>query len=202
MRINFIYVVFVVTAFCFIFSGCSKNNDDKFSYRDLKFDKLKLAAEIRDENLKIKFNPPINWHMKQPEFSRKVESYSKNSDSSEKHFFYTPVYLFFNDSTNSLLNVGFVNSSDSTLSLNEKLNYYKNLVSNKYYKYNLTVDEFVHSNIHFTQFKYEIGNFINNKIVFQSKNIIVTFDFTVLKKNYTKELEYIKSAISSIKLID
>ena len=202
MRINFIYAILFVAAFLFVLSGCSKKNNDMPAYRNLKFDKSKLAAEISDEKLKIKFNPPINWQIIQPEFSRKVESFSKNSESTEKNFFYTPVYLFFNDSTNSLLNVGYVDSPDSSLSLNDKLNYYKNLVSNKYHPYNLTVDEFVHSNIHFTKFKYEIGNFINNKIILKSKNFIVTFDFTILKKNYNKELEYIESAISSIKLIE
>ncbi|MDH7604705.1 MAG: hypothetical protein QHH13_07380 [Melioribacter sp.] len=202
MQINFVYTTLVVIAFSFILTGCSKKNNDILDYRNLKFDKSKVAAEITDERLKIKFNPPINWQIKQPEFSRKVESFSKNTESSEKNFFYIPVYLFFNDSTKSLLNVGYVDSPDSSLSLNDKLNYYKNFVNNKYYHYNLIVDEFVHSNIHFTKFKYEIGNFINNKIILKSKNFIVTFDFTILKRNYNEEHEYMESTISSIKSID
>ncbi|MEJ5350402.1 MAG: hypothetical protein WHS65_02300 [Melioribacteraceae bacterium] len=197
MRIKFTCIILSLI----VISGCSKKSNDEFNFRK-RIDKSKLAAEITDEKLKIKFNPPINWQIKQPEFSKKVESFSKNSESNEKNFFYTPIYLFYNDSTNSLLNVGYVDSPDSSLSLNDKLNYYKNLISNKYHLYNLSVDEFANSNIHLTQFKYEIGNFINNKVVVKSKNCIVTFDFTVLKKNYNKEFEYIESAISSIRLIN
>jgi len=197
MRIKISLIILLLI----IITGCSKKSNDEFNFRK-RIDKSKLAAEITDEKLKIKFNPPIDWQIKQPEFSRKVESFSKNSESNEKNFFYTPVYLFYNDSTNSLLSVGYVDSPDSSLSLNDKLNYYKNLISNKYHQYHLSVNEFVNSNIHLTQFKYEIGNFINNKIVFKSKICIVTFDFTVLKKNYNKEFEYIESAISSIELIN
>lgn len=175
-----------------------KNNIDDLS--NLKVDNTKLASSIVDSKLGIKFKPPIKWKAKEVEFSKKVENFSKNQNSSET-FFYNPVYLFFDDSTKSLLSVGYIESSDSTLSITKKMDSYKKLINDKYHSYNLKVKEFDYLNIPFTQITYERGNFISNKILFIANKMIISFDFTVLKDYYNSEIKFIKATIGSIELL-
>lgn len=181
---------------------CNTKNKKNDELENLIYDKSKLSLEIVDRKLGIKFNQPVKWQLKQPDFSRKVESYSKNINTTEKKFIYNPVYFFFNDSTKSILSVGFIEYPDSLTTLSDKLAGYKELIRKKYESYDLELSEYSQSRIQFSKFKYEIGYLINYKIVFASKKSIITFDFTLLKSNYDKEINFVKAVLSSIELIN
>lgn len=187
----------------FLFYYCGENKKSKNDITDIStFDKSKLAAEIIDSKLGIKFNPPLNWSLKPAELSKKNESKSRMISSDEINFVYHPIYLFFNDSTMSLMSVGYVDCIDTSMNPSEKFNYYKNVISNKWQSNNIEIGSLSHSKINFSKFKYEIGDFVNYKIVFMNlKNTIIVFDCTIRKNKIDNELEALKSAIGSIELI-
>jgi hypothetical protein len=185
-----------------VFISCSRNGDSSNNYEFYINDNTKIAAEIVDQQLSIKFSPPKNWNFQSAELSKKIESRTKGIDPTQKNFSYKPVYLFFNDSTGSLMSIGIIDYPDTSMSLLNKLNLYKNLISKKYSKDKLTIGNFTKSKINFTQFKTEKENLINYKIVFHnSTNGIVLFDCTIQKENLVNEHNYLKAAINSIENI-
>ncbi|MCX7797442.1 MAG: hypothetical protein N2249_02325 [Melioribacter sp.] len=197
MKKNFYFYLF----FLMILLGhCTKSEDSKTDFKKLSLDKSKLDNLINSEQLGIKFYQPKNWQMINAELSQKNEKLRNNQI--EKNFIFKPLYLFFNDSSKSLLNVGLVELKDSLLTFNEKLNIYKNFLSKKYISNNLEITNFENSTISFTQFKYEIGGYVNYRIVFNSKKTIVQFDFTILKDKVTEERKFIESVLASIELMN
>lgn len=185
-----------------VVSACG-NKDDGMDYVEFyKLNESKLAAEVIDQTLEIGFKPPMNWSLMPAELSRKTETHLRNNNPQEQQFAYQPVYLFFNDSTGSLMSVGFVDYPDTVLNSVVKLNYYKNLLSKKYQGNKLVVSNFSHTNISFSQFKNEKGNFINYKIIFSNpQSNIVQFDCTIPAKHLEEELNLLKACIGSIKLV-
>jgi len=94
--------------------GCkSKEDAGWFNAEFYNNDLEKIAPEIVDELLGCKFNPPVNWLFQSAELSRKIESKNNLQDNSQQSFTYSPSYLFFNDSTGSLLSIGKVEYSGS-----------------------------------------------------------------------------------------
>ncbi|MBM4172444.1 MAG: hypothetical protein FJ214_11290 [Ignavibacteria bacterium] len=185
-----------------ILVSCSKSVDSNDNYEFYIDDNSKIAAEIIDQQLSIKFNPPKGWNFQSAELSKKIESRTKGIDPTQKNFSYKPVYLFFNDSTGSLMSIGLIDYPDSSMSLLNKLNQYKNLISNKYIKDQLVIGNFIKSKINFTQFKTEKENLVNYKIVFHNDvNGIVLFDCTMQKKNIASEHNYFKATVNTIENI-
>ncbi|MEW6197006.1 MAG: hypothetical protein AB1521_17805 [Bacteroidota bacterium] len=195
---NLIFISLLV-----IISGCSSNESNEPGYSDFfVVDKSKLAAEITDQNLGISFQPPIGWAFQSAELSKKIESRNKLNTAEAKNFQYQPTYLFFSDSTFSLLSIGSVDYPDSTMPVQMKINLYKNLLSNKLQKDKLSIGTFKKSNINFFQFRSEKESFVNYKIIFQNlAGQIVQFDCTLTKQNAEGELHQLKSFLGSVSLI-
>lgn len=181
---------------------CKGNESDWYSGDFYSNDHTKLFSEIIDVDLGIKFNPPLNWVIQSAELSKKIESSNKIIGAGQKSFSYSPVYLFFNKQTGSLLSVGFVEYSDSSDNMGTNLVNYKNLITNKYRNDKLSIGSFTKSTIKFSQFKSEKENFVNYKIIFNnSANKIIQFDCTIQKDNLNTEREFLKAAIGSIQLL-
>ena len=182
-----------------ILSSCgkSKNSSDESEY--FSFDKSSLGIEVVDVDLGIKFNPPEKWNLRQTMISRKIESRGDVSNPGDS-FIYQPTYVFFNDSTGGLLSVGKVISSDSTLPKSARINYYKDVITEKTPKDNLSSASFINSKIYFSQFKIQKENLISFKLVFENiKGDIVQFDYTIRSDYLQGMLHSIKSSIGSIK---
>lgn len=191
-----LFLLFILTLYLI---SCDRSRDEDDYYEFYSTDKSKLAAEIIDQKLGVKFNPPLNWSLRPAELSIKTESKNKIVNPEAKYFAYQPKYLFFNDSTGSLLSVGLVDYPDTALTPNMKYNLYKNLLSNKYKKDNLSIADFSRANVDYTLFKSEKGNFVNFKIIFENKTKgIIQFDCTITKNHLEKEQEFLKSCIGSI----
>ncbi len=194
--------ILLITALVLLFSCKSGDESDWFSGDFYSNDKSKLSSEIVDEILNCKFNPPLMWSFQSAELSRKIESKNKFKDSGQNIFTYSPLYLFFHDSTGSLLSVGLVESTDSSSSLDSKLNNYRNLLSNKYRNDKLSMGSFTKSGIKFIQLRSEKETFVNFKILFaNSENKLIQIDCTIRKEDLKTEVEYLKATIGSIHLI-
>ena len=190
--------IIAVISFVSIYS-CSGNKsgeDDEFYSND----KSKLGIQVVDKDLGIKFYPPKNWLLMPSSLSKKIEARKGMVNTSDK-FVYQPTYLFYDDSTKGILSIGKVTTSDTTLSRDVKLNYYKSIISSKYKNNELTVDDFSYSNISFTQFKFKKENLVSLKLIFEnSKKEIVQLDYTILVDFQDSFNDVIKSSIGSIKL--
>ncbi len=195
-------ILFIITLVLILVKCGKDESSDSGLSNFFVMDKSKLAAEITDQNLGISFQPPNGWAFQSAELSKKIESRNKLSTGESKNFQYQPVYLFFSDSTFSLLSIGEVNYPDTSMTGQMKINLYKNLLSNKLKKDKLAIGTFRKSNTTFFQFKSEKENFINYKIIFQNlSGQILQFDCTLTKQNAEQELYLLKSLLGSISLL-
>ena len=194
----FLLALLFVSSFLFFIScGDGKNGESDLS-DFISFDKSKLGIEVIDQNLGIKFFPPNGWDLKQSSISRKVESRG-SSTKPHDNFFYQPIYVFFDNTTGGLLSVGKVETNDTTISKGARLNYYKGLLNTKYKDNNLSVGNFIHSKIYFTQLKFRKENLISYKIIFEnSSGEIIQFDYTIPKDLLENANLSIKSSVGSI----
>lgn len=195
MSLKFITALIIVSI-CFTYCGERKEGSDR-KFEFAISDETQLGLETFDKDLGIKFNPPKNWKFQSASLSRKIEE-TKNSTSLHESFTYQPIYLFFDDSTGSVLSVGFVDNGDSTISADFKRNQYKNILYDKYSKDSATVNEFSYSKINYTLLRFERNSLISYKILFTGKNRLVMFDFTLREEYHDTELRKIKSCIGSI----
>ena len=183
-----------------ILISCSKSkNGEADASEYFSFDTSKLGMEVVDQDMGIKFYPPMKWELRQTQISKKIESRGA-AVKPEDNFVYKPTYVFFNDSTNGLLSVGKVETKDTTIAKSAQLNFYKGLMATKYKDNHLTSVTFVHSKIYFSQIKLEKENLTSFKILFEnSKQEIIEFDYTVPTKYFESTYPSIKSSIGSIR---
>jgi hypothetical protein len=183
-----------------LFSKCSKDNSEKNDSDFYSTDTAKLGIEVTDSDIGLKFSPPQNWILMPSSMSKKIESRS-GMPSSPDNFIYTPVYVFFNNSSGGVLSVGKVISSDSTLSKQAQMNYYKSLLSSKYQKNDLSFGKFTKSKISFFRFNFKKENLISIKLLFEnSQKDIIQMEFSIPSTNLDKSKSLIKASIGSIKL--
>ena len=195
MKIMNLIVVVVISSFIVISCGKGKNDQNDSDF--FSFDKSKLGIEVVDQELGIKFNPPINWELRQTSISKKIES--RDASNPNDHFVYEPTYVFFDNSTGGLLSVGKVVTNDTTLAKSARLNYYKGVISKKNKNDKLTGANFIHSKIYFSQFILEKQNLISYKLVFENRSgQIIQFDYTIPAANSETAQPLIKSSIGSI----
>ncbi len=194
---SFLVLLFVSSLLFFISCGDGKNGESDLS-DFIAFDKSKLGIEVVDQSMGIKFLPPNGWDLKQSSISRKVESRGASINQHD-NFFYQPIYIFFNNSIGGFLSVGKVETNDTTISKSARLNYYKGLLNAKYKDNNLSVGNFIHSKIYFTQLKFRKENLISYKIIFENfSGDIIQFDYTVPKDLLESANLSIKSSVGSI----
>ncbi|MHB8931820.1 MAG: hypothetical protein ACYC5R_14590 [Melioribacteraceae bacterium] len=195
MKLINLAIVVVISSFIVISCGKGKNDQNDSDF--FSFDKSKLGIEVVDQELGIKFNPPINWELRQTSISKKVES--RDAANPNDHFVYEPTYVFFDNSTGGLLSVGKVVTNDTTLAKSARLNYYKGVISTKNKNEKFTSGNFIHSKIYFSQFILEKQNLISYKLVFENTaGQIIQFDYTIPAGNLETAQPLIKSSIGSI----
>lgn len=194
------YLSLICLALIILLPKCSKNNSERDDSSFYSTDTSKLGIEITDSDIGIKFSPPQNWILMPSSMSKKIESRS-GAPSSPDNFIYTPAYVFFNNSTGGVLSVGKVVSSDSTLSKQAQMNYYKSLLSSKYQKNDLSFGKFTKSKISFFRFRFKKENLISIKLLFEnSQKEIIQMDFSIPIANLEKSESLIKASIGSVKL--
>lgn len=193
---SFIAVTLLVT----LFISCRKGGEEENASDYFTSDKLNRGVEVVDQELGIKFYPPVGWDLQQTAISKKIES--RNSANPNEHFVYQPTYIFFDDSTGGLLSVGKVITNDTALAKSARLNYYKGLINSKHKNDNLDTGNFIHTKIYFSQFKIEKHNLVSYKLIFENTNgEIIEFDYTIPAAHLEGIQPSIKSSIGSINLL-
>jgi hypothetical protein len=195
-----IYKFFLPILGLFLLIKCSGEGTDKSGEDFYINDQSLLGIEVIDKDLGIKILPPKNWILMPSSLSKKIEA-RNGMNNNQDNFIYQPVYLFFNDSTGSVLSVGNVLTVDSTLSKYSAINYYKSLLSTKYKNNDLTIGSFTKSNIAFTQFKFKKENLVSIKLIFEnSRHEIIQADYS-FPQLYANSLDgLIKASVGSIQL--
>ena len=195
-----IYAFIGALLIAFSLSSCGKGDNSQSDSDFFSFDKSLHGMEVVDQELGLKFFPPVNWELQQTLISKKIES--RASANPTDHFVYKPTYVFFDDSSGALLSVGKVSTNDTTLAKSALLNYYKGMISDKLKNDKLISDTFIHSKIYFSQLRIEKYNLISYKVFFlNSKGEILEFDYTVPSSFLDKIHPSIKSSIGSITLL-
>jgi hypothetical protein len=191
-------IITLVVFSLFILISCGKGKIEQNDSDYFLFDKSKLGIEIVDQDLGIKFYPPISWELRQTSISKKIEA--RDAANPNDHFIYEPTYVFFDNSSGGLLSVGKVVTNDTTLAKSARLNYYKGLISTKHKNDKLASGNFVHSKIYFSQFTIEKQNLISYKLIFENNaGQIIQFDYTIPADYSVTAQPLIKSSIGSIR---
>ena len=161
-----------------------------------------LNSKSTDFNLGIKFSPPEKWDLRSSEISNRVEN-KLGYKGIIGEFVYKPSYVYFDDSTTSVLSLGKVIPPDSLIGRSGLLNLYSQiLVSKKSVDSDYEVDQFVKDGIKFTQFTIERGSIISKRLIFQNKfEDIIQFEFTSKSKQFNSEYAKIMQSIGSITLL-
>jgi len=161
-----------------------------------------LAQKVTDFDLGIKFSPPKEWDLRSTEISNRVEN-KGGYQGIQGEFIYSPSYVYFDDSTTSVLSLGKVIPPDSLIGREGLLNLYSQiLASKKSTDSNYEIDQFIKDGIKFTQFSIDRGSIISKRLVFQNKfKDIIQFEYTSKATQFKTEFEKIKQSIGSITLL-
>lgn len=161
-----------------------------------------LAQKASDFDLGIKFRPPKNWDLRSTEISKRVEN-KGGFQGIQGEFIYSPSYVYFDDSTTSVLSFGKVIPPDSLNGRDGLLNLYSQILTSKEStNTNYEVDQFIKDGIKFTQFSIDRGSIISKRLVFQNKfKDIIQFEYTSKASQFKSEYEKIKQSIGSITLL-
>lgn len=161
-----------------------------------------LAQKTTDFDLGIIFNSPKNWDLRSTEISRRIEN-KRGYKGIKGEFIYEPSYVFFDDSTTSVLSLGRVEPPDSLKGRSGLLNFYSQiLVSKEIGENDNEVDQFVKDEIKFTQFTLDRGSIISKRLVLQNKfDDLIQFEYTSRKNFFDSEYQKILQSIGSIILL-
>ena len=161
-----------------------------------------LQQMATDFDLGIKFNPPKKWDLRSTEISKRIEN-KGGYKGFRGEFIYSPSYVYFDDSTTSVLSLGKVIPPDSLKGRDGLLNLYSQiLVSKESTNTDYEIDQFIKDGVKFTQFSIDRGSIISKRLVFQNSfKDIIQFEYTSKAKHFTSEYEKIKQSIGSITLL-
>lgn len=180
--------------------SCGKGDSGQNDSDYFIFDKSMTGIEVVDQELGLKFHPPVNWQLQQTSISKKIEA--RDSANPNDHFIYLPTYVFFDASTGGFLSVGKVLTSDTSMAKSTQMNFFKGLISSKHKNDNLISENFVHSKIYFSQFKIEKYDLVSFKLIFLNLyGEILEFDYTIPAGYLETTKSSIKASIGSIKLM-
>jgi hypothetical protein len=184
-----------------LLAGCKSKPEVSKNVEYFSNDKTKLGIEVTDQELGIKFFPPIGWELKQTLISKRALAGNRSAKEGG-NFSYNPIYVFFNDTTSGLLSAGKVEGGDSSFTKSERLNYYKSALADKYKENKLTIGSFVNSGISLTHIKLEKENLVSIKLLFMNKiGDVIQFDYTVPANRLPHVIDAIKASIGSIRFM-
>jgi len=196
-----IYVRTIPILILILLAGCKSKPEVSVSAEYFSNDKTKLGIEVTDQELGIRFSPPIGWELKQTLISKRAMSGGKSSQLG-MNFSYNPIYVFFNDTTSGLFSAGKVEGGDSSLTKSARLNYYKSALADKYKENKIVIGSFVNSGIAFTHLKLEKENLFSIKLLFMNKiGDVIQFDYTVPANRLPHVIAAINASIGSIKFM-
>lgn len=188
--------ILILSLISFIFISCEDEKSPAVIFYSSGTNEL--IDKTTDFNLGITFRSPINWDLRTSEISKRIEK----SKGIIGEFVFNPSYLFFDDSTTSVLNLGKVITPDSLKGREDVLNIYSQILISKQSGLDHKVDQFVKDGIKFTQFSIDQGSIISKRLIFQNKfEDIIQFEFTSKATHFNSEYEKIKQSIGSIQLL-
>lgn len=194
------FYILITLLFILLFSSCDEDKIPSkiFFSQENAF----LSPKTTDFDLGITFASPIKWDLRNTEISKRIEGRG-NTKGFDGDFIFSPSYVYFDDSTNSVLSLGKVIPPDSLVENPQVMNIYSQiLVSKKSIETDYEIDQFSKDGIKFTQFSIDRGTIVSKRIVFQNKfNDIIQFEYTSRKNFFDSEYQKILQSIGSITLL-
>lgn len=186
---------------CLISFSCNSNDDEAGKLNRLNFDidSTKLAAEVRLNNYKLSFNPPVNL-VHSDEFYNKLASGIAKSDPNMSDFITKPIDAFVDNDFNVLVVSGIEPGLKDTA--NGGLSKITALVKKQFKPENAKYAEFLKDDIKISQFLIQDSINVIFKLLFENPDKkVLQFDYIIPQKNYKNEIKAIESSIGSIKYI-
>jgi hypothetical protein len=168
---------------------------------DIKVDSSKIGPLLEDSILAISFHPPFLWESYNTSLSDRIES-TKNMDRSQKRkFMISPKHIFFKYGTNSILSVGEITSLDTSVSKEDRISDYINMITDKSTSEKISKADYLKDGILLRHIQTEVENLVSSKYIFKSRSgKIIQFDYTFRKQNENADKPFIQSSLASIKI--
>lgn len=199
---NISFVLFLLSVL-FLTVSCGDDSPKMGQGEEMEFEvnPALLGDEVFDNSLGIKFSPPKEWNLLDPEsFAAFSERISK--EVRQEKVKVTPRSIYSSAVRKCLLTV----STFEVLSTDGKnpFDAYRILLSKEFDSLQLNSSHFTKSGIKIYQHLIQSGKQVNFKLLFEpQKGKFCQFDYVILKTNYNKSTaKAIESSIGSILLIN
>ncbi len=181
--------------------ACSGESSEQVDSTEYLIDSTGISKSVSEDDLKIVFNPPVNWKLSRSDLSDQlIKSGSRQFGNSG--FVYKPLKLFLNTTTNSTLFVGVISENKELQTINSGLEEYKEILRLNFRK-EITSERVIKiENLELTEFRIKRESIYSYKLLFENKRgKIIQLDYTTLEKYLPDEKTAIESSISTIGLL-
>ncbi len=181
--------------------SCNSNDDEAGKLNRLNFDidSTKLAAEVKLNNYKLSFNPPVNL-VHSDEFFNKLVSGIAQNDPNMNELVTKPIDAFVDNDFNVLVVSGIEPGlKDTAITGLSKITA---LVKKQFKSEKAKYAEFLKDDIKIGQFLIQDSINVIFKLLLENPDKkVLQFDYIIPQKNYKNEIKAIESSIGSIKYI-
>ena len=187
------YIIYILMIFAmFLISNCS-NKSKEISISNI--DSTLIGKTVTENQLGIKYNPPIKWLSANAGLHRPPDRKIKYGVAT-----FAPVNLFYNAGNKAVLNIGEIISQNSNTKFD--LEKYISQSSKKFEAGKIERDKFSNNDIDFIRFRIKFGVWFTYRLIFKNKNgKYIQFDYSLQSKIKNIEMPSIVSSIGSIQLL-
>lgn len=185
---------------CLISFSCNSNDESgKLNRLNFEIDSTKLAAEVKLNNYKLSFHPPVNLVHSDEFFNKLVSGIAKN-DPNMNELVTKPIDAFVDNDFNVLVVSGIESGlKDTAIAGLSKITA---LVKKQFKPENAKYAEFLKDDIKIGQFLIQDSINVIFKLLLENPDKkVLQFDYIIPQKNYKNEIKAIESSIGSIKYI-
>lgn len=191
-------------AFLWLFfcSNQNKNaNTDTLPEAYFDIDSAKIGKLFQNDDYGIRFNPPRAWELVSPEIFEKISEHVSYRGS-DQEFSFKPIYIFLDQENGSMLSISVLSSVDDTVSTEDLLKRYRELLDVRFGSSELKKVAFSKDGIGFLQFLIQEKDKVIFKLLFENlENQVIQLDYIVSRTIYPSEVKAIESSIGSILLV-
>ncbi len=165
-------------------------------------DSTRIAAEVTDSNLGVKFNPPKLWKGADSEIQEKRTVNLDYSKRTFRSFVYTATGLYYNAGRRSVLSIGYLTLRENKEDKVPTLDDYVVQSTEKWKDPKVRKTTFSKNGIDFTRMDIEYGVWYTVRILFYNKSgELVQFEYSTQLNKKEAELPWIKASIGTIRLM-
>ena len=180
--------------------SCGGEDEKKFDVFNV--DSTRIASEVADTILGVKFNPPKLWNNSASEIGEKRSMNLDFSKRTMRSFVYRATNLFYNAGRGSVLNIGYVTLRDRNENGEASLDDYVTQSTEKWKNAKVRKSTFSKNELEFTRLDIDYGAWHTVRVIFyNASGELIQFEYSTQSENRETELPWIEASIGTIRLM-